>query len=154
VLAAPAAAVSCFTQSVKQKLEGADVAFVGKVVSVTPVSRSTGVALFDYRFTVERAVKGPLGKTATIRAAKLVDIDTQEVTPASNADIGVLATRAEGRLVASSCSLVDPGSLLGAADEPKGALIKVAVGLVILAIVLAYSVRRLRRRQRELHSEA
>jgi hypothetical protein len=147
VLAAPAGAVRCFTQSVKQKLDGADAAFIGKVVSVRPVSRSTGVALFDYRFTVERAVKGTLGSTATVRAARLVDIDAQEVTAASNTDIGVLATRADGHLVASSCSLVDPGSLLGATDEPKGALIKVAIGFVILAIVLAYSIRRLKRRR-------
>jgi hypothetical protein len=59
----------------------------------------------------------------------------------------VLATRAGSHLVASSCSLVDPGSLMGATDEPKGALIKVAIGLVILGIVLVYSVRRLRRRR-------
>jgi len=147
VLSAPAGAVNCFSQSVKEKLEGADAAFVGKVVSVTPVSQSTGVALFDYRFRVERAVKGQLGSTATVRAAKLVDIDAQEVTPVSGVDIGVLVTRTGGRLVASSCSLVDPGSLLGAADEPKGGLIKVGVGLVILGLALAYSLRRLQRRR-------
>jgi hypothetical protein len=156
VLAAPAGAVNCFTESVKAKLDGADVAFVGKVVAVTPVSQSTGVALFDYRFRVERAVKGRLGTTATIRAAKLVDIDAQPVTAGSGVDIGVLATRAGGRarLVASSCSLVDPGSLLGAADEPKGALIKVAIGFVILGLVLAYSLRRLRRRNAGLGGRA
>ena len=147
VLAAPAAAVDCFTQSVKQKLDGADAAFIGKVVAVTPVANNTGVPQFDYRFAVERAIKGPIGTTATIRAAKLVDIDAQVVTAGSNVDIGVLATRAGAHLVASSCSLVDPGSLMGATDEPKGSLIKVAVGFVILGIVLAYSVRRLRRRR-------
>jgi hypothetical protein len=147
VLAAPAGAVNCFTESVKEKLDGADVAFIGKVVAVSPVPSNTGVRLFDYRFTVERAVKGQRGASATIRAAKLVDIDAQEVTAGSNVDIGVLATRAGGHLVASSCSLVDPGSLMGATDEPKGALIKVAIGIVILGIVLAYSVRRLRRRR-------
>ena len=147
LLAGPAGAVNCFTESVKEKLDGADAAFVGKVVDVTPVSSATGVAIFDYRFQVERPVKGGLGDTATVRASKLVDIDAQEVTAASDVDIGVLATRAGGRLVTSSCSLVDPGSLLGATDEPKGTMIKVAVGLVILGIVLAYSIRRLRRRQ-------
>jgi hypothetical protein len=149
VSATPAGAINCFSQSVKEKLEGADVAFVGKVVSVEPVSRSTGIELFDYRFAVERAVKGMPGSesTATIRAAKLVDIDAQDVTSAADVDIGVLATRAGGRLVSSSCSLVDPGTLLGATDEPKGAFIKVAIGFVILGIVVAYSIRRLRRRQ-------
>jgi len=146
-LSAPAYAASCFEQSVKQKLDGADAAFVGRVVTVKPVPRDTGVALYDYRFRVLRGVKGRLGERVTVRAAKLVDIDSHAVTPAARADIGVLASSVNGRLVASSCSLVDPGSLLGAADEPKGALIKVAVGVVILGIVLAYSRRRLNRRR-------
>jgi len=147
VLAAPAGAVNCFTESVKDKLDGADAAFVGKVVAVTPVSRATGVPIYDYRFQVEKAVKGTPGRTATVRASQLVDIDAQKVTAASGVDIGVLATRTGSRLVTSSCSLVDPGTLLGATDEPKGGMIKVAIGLVILGLVLAYSIRRLRRRQ-------
>jgi hypothetical protein len=146
---APAAAwgASCLDESVKQKLEGADVAFVGRVLAVTPVADNTGIARFDYRFVVDHAVKGTLGKQATVRAASLVDIDNQVVTAGSDVAIGVLATRAEGRLVTSSCGLVDPGSLMGAADEPKGGTIKVVIGLVILGLVLAYSVRRLRRRR-------
>ena len=47
-----------------------------------------------------------------------------------------------------SCLLTDPGALLSASDEPRGA-IKIVIGLVI-ALVLAYSVRRLRSRQAEL----
>ncbi|HEU0337541.1 MAG TPA: hypothetical protein VFR43_13345, partial [Gaiellaceae bacterium] len=49
--------------------------------------------------------------------------------------------------VTGSCSLAEPGALLSAADEPKGNWIKLLIGLVILALVLAYSLRRLRRRQ-------
>jgi len=152
-LAVPATAwgANCrLDTSVKDKLDGADVAFVGRVLSVTRVPGNTGIARFDYRFRVDRSVKGAIGARATVRAAKLVDIDNQVVTP-SNVTIGVLATRAGGRLVTSSCSLVDPGSLLGASDEPKGGLIKVAIGLVILGVVVAYSLRRLRRRQAQGH---
>jgi hypothetical protein len=36
---------------------------------------------------------------------------------------------------------------MGAADEPKGGLIKVAIGIVLLGIVIVYSLRRLRRRR-------
>ncbi len=137
---------SCLTVSVKDKLDNAPVAFVGKVVAVKPAAHGGGIQLYDYRFDVERPVKGQLGKVATVRAARLVDIDSEVVTAGSNVSIGVLASRADGRLVTSSCGLVDPGSLLGAADEPKGSLIKVGIGFVLLAIVVAYSVRRLRRR--------
>ena len=146
-LAAPARAVSCFQESVKDKLDGADAAFVGRVVSVQPVARDTGVALFDYRFAVLRPVKGQLAERVTVRAAKLVDIDAHDVTPASHADIGVLVSAVNGRFVASSCSLVDPGSLMGASDEPKGTLIKVAIGVGFLGVILAYSFRRLARRR-------
>ena len=115
------------------------------MLSVTRVPESTGVSRFDYRFTVDRSVKGAVGARATVRAARLVDIDNEVVTAASDVAIGVLATHAGGRLVTSSCSLVDPGSLLGASDEPKGGLIKIAIGLVILGVAVAYSLRRLRR---------
>ena len=149
-LLAPATAwggADCFTQSVKQKLEGADVAFVGQVVSVKPVAGNTGIERFDYGFVVDRSVKGTLGDRTTVRAAQLVDIDNQVVTAGSKVAIGVLATAANGRYVTSSCSLVDPGALLGASDEPKGGAIKIVIGVVILGIVLAYSFRRLRRRR-------
>jgi hypothetical protein len=58
----------------------------------------------------------------------------------------VLATRDGAAWVTASCSLTDAGALLSTADEPKGGAIKIVIGLVILALVLAYSVRRLRRR--------
>ena len=144
---AAARAADCPRASVKDKLAGADVAFVGTVLAVRPVGNGGGIPLGDYRFDVLHGVKGDVGERVTVRAARLVDIDLQEVTAGSKVPIGVLASRENGRLVTSSCSLVDPGSLLGAADEPKGGAIKVVIGLVIAGIVVAYSVRRLRRRR-------
>lgn len=144
---ATARAASCPDESIKDKLTTADVAFVGRVVAVTPVVGNTGIDQFDYRFVDDHSVKGNLGDRVTVRAAKLVDIDNQVVTAGSKVAIGVLATAANGRFVTSSCSLVDPGSLLAATDEPKGGLIKVAIGLVILGLVLAYSLRRLQIRR-------
>ena len=119
VLPAPAGAVDCFTTSVQDKLAGADIAFVGHVATVKPVPTSTGIAAFDYTFTVDRALKGRLGPRVTLRAAQLKDIDDQVVTPAVNVAIGVLGTRAGPRYVTSTCGLVDPGARWGRRTSPK-----------------------------------
>ena len=146
VAPATASAANCrLTESVKDKLDGSQVAFVGRVVAVTPV-QGAGIPTFDYRFRIDHSIKGVSGDRVTVRAARLIDIDNQLVTP-SNVTIGVLASHAGGRLVTNSCALVDPGSLMGASDERKGGLIKVAVGLVLLGLVVWYSLRRLKRRR-------
>jgi len=135
------------TESVKDKLDGSQVAFVGRVISVSRVAGSGGVAFFDYRFRVDRAVKGLSATRVTVRATRLVDIDNQVVTP-SNVTIGVLASKgAGGSLLTNSCALVDPGSLMGASDEPKGGPIKVVIGVLLLGLVVWYSLRRLKRRR-------
>ena len=148
VLVPVAGAATCPRSSVKDKLDGADLAFVGTVTAVRPVASSGGIPLSDYRFKVLHGVKGEVGQQVTLRAAKLVDLDLQEVKAGLKVPIGVLATRENGRFVTSSCSLVDPGSLMGAADEPKGGLIKVGIGVILLGIVLAYSLHRLKKRRR------
>ena len=132
--------------SVSDLLKKADVAFVGTIVSIEPIS-GHGVPQYAYRFKVEKAAKGDLGSFATVRAAKLVDCNLRPLTADTKDAVGVLATRSSGGLVTSEQGLVDPGSLLGAADAPKGGGIKVAIGLVLAAIVVAYSVRRLRKRE-------
>jgi hypothetical protein len=147
-----ARAADCPNQSVGDRLDAADVAFVGRVLSRTAVS-GAGIAQFDYRFIVFQSVKGDALRYRTVRAQRLVDLDGRVLLPSSKIDVGVVATRSpSGTLVTSSCGLVDAGSLLGAADEPKGSGIKVVIGAVILALVLAYSVRRLRRKQRDAHA--
>ncbi len=147
---APAAALGAdcrLAESVKQKLDGSQVAFVGRVVAVTSVPGSGGVPFFDYRFRVDHAIKGLSAARVTVRATKLVDIDNQVVKP-SDVTIGVLASKRQGGLlVTSSCALVDPGSLMGASDEPKGGPIKVVIGLVLLGLVVLYSLRRLKARK-------
>jgi hypothetical protein len=147
VLPLAAHAESCVSASVKDKLAGADVAFVGRVVSQRPVPRANGLPQFDYTFGVSHAVKGAPSGRVTVRAARLVDLSGTELTPTFDEDVGVLARRvAGGKLVASSCSLVDAVTLLDESDHPKGGLIKVAIGLVLLVLVLGFSVRRLKRR--------
>lgn len=146
-LPAGAQAKSCVTDPVKDKLAAADVAFVGRVVSQRPLQQATGVPQFDYVFTVSHPVKGAPAGRVTVRAAKLVDLSGVALTPVFHEDVGVLAGRGTGgTLVASSCSLVDAVTLLDAGDAPKGGLIKVAIGLLITALVIGYSIRRLKRR--------
>jgi hypothetical protein len=141
----PARAELVCVGSVSDLLKKADVAFVGTIVSIEPVN-GHGIPQYAYRFKVEKAAKGQLGAFATVRAAKLVDCNLRPLTADTKDAVGVLATRTNGEFVTSEQGLVDPGSLLGAADAPKGGGIKVAIGLVLAAIVVAFSVHRLRKR--------
>ena len=147
---APSAALGAncrLTESVKDKYDAAKVAFVGRVVGVTRVPGGGQPPLFDYRFRIDHALKGVSGTRVTVRAAQLVDIDNQVVKP-SDVTIGVIATPEKGGpLATTSCALVDPGSLMGASDEPKGGPIKVVIGLVLLGLVVWYSLRRLKARR-------
>ena len=59
----------------------------------------------------------------------------------------MLANLAGAQLTTESCLLTDPGALLSVSDEVRGNGIKIVIGLVILALVLAFSIRRLRRRR-------
>jgi hypothetical protein len=138
-----AAAFSCPNTPLEDRLKAADVAFVGRIVGERPATG--GRDLRSYRFVVDQRVKGPIGREVEIRSARLVDLDDTPVP--RDVAVGVLASTASGgALVTSSCGLSDPGALLSTADEPRGTLIKIVVGLVILAAALAYSLRRLRRR--------
>jgi hypothetical protein len=142
-LAPPAAGqrLDCPATPLEGRIEGADAAFVGRLLSERP---ATDGARRLYRFVVDQRVKGPIGREVELEAARLTDA---EGTPLlRDVAVGVLATRDGAAWVTASCSLTDAGALLSTADEPKGGAIKIVIGLVILALVLAYSFRRLRRR--------
>ncbi|HWQ22541.1 MAG TPA: hypothetical protein VNK94_00380, partial [Gaiellaceae bacterium] len=93
---------------------------------------------------VDQRVKGrDLGDPLLVRSPSGGDCDL--VVPQGEA-VGLLLQRApDGAWLGSACSLVEPGALVAAGGEPRGGPIKVAIGLVILALVLAWSVSRLRR---------
>jgi hypothetical protein len=146
-LPSAASAASCTTVAVKDKLAGADVAFVGRVVARNPLPRANGIPQFEYVFSTSHVVKGTQAGRVTVRSARLVDLSGVALTPSFHEDVGVLAGRGVGgALVTSSCGLVDAVTLLDESDHPKGGLIKVAIGLLIAASVIGYSLRRLRRR--------
>ena len=91
-------------------------------------------------------MKGPVGRKVDVGSAtRLVDATDKPIV--HDEALGVLANLDGARIVTESCLLTDPGALLSTSDEPRGNAIKIVIGLVILALVLAFSVRRLRRRQ-------
>ncbi len=139
-----ALAITC-PGSITDRLHGADVGFVGTLVGVQPIA-GRGIPQFVYRFRIDKAAKGELAPQASVYATQLVDLENRKLTSTYHDAVGVIASRSGRRLVTSSCGLVDAGSLLGAADAPKGGGIKVLIGLVIAALVVAYSIRRVKRR--------
>jgi hypothetical protein len=144
VLAPGAFALSCPNVPLDERLSEVDAAFVGRVTGERAVP---GGHL--YRFVVDQNVKGPIGREVEVRSGeRLVDAADEPIV--HDEAIGVLATLNGAELTTEPCLLSDPGTLLATSDEPRGNAIKVVIGLVILALVLAYSIRRLRHRRAEL----
>jgi hypothetical protein len=144
-LAPTALALDCPNVPLDERLDAADAAFVGRVTA----ERSATSGGHVYRFVVDQNVKGPVGKEIDVRSAvRLVDATDKPIV--HDEALGVLATLAGAELTTEPCSLTDPGTLLATSDEPRGNAIKVVIGLLILALVLAYSLRRMRQRQADL----
>ena len=57
--------------------------------------------------------------------------------------VGLLVTRAPGGdWLGTTCSIVEPGELVAVGGEPRGGVIKVVLGILILALVLSWALRR------------
>jgi hypothetical protein len=138
---AVAASLECPQATMRERIDGADAVFVGTLLS-SRGAHAAGARI--YRFSVEQPVKGPLGTQVDVRAPRLVDAAGAPVAPGT--DVGVLALLDGAEFTTDSCGITNPGALLDAADEPRGTMIKVGVGVVILAAVLAFALLRLRRR--------
>jgi hypothetical protein len=141
VLAGEAAALECPEATMRERIDGADAVFVGRLVSSRPADGRERL----YRFDVAQVVKGPVGGEIEVRAPTLVDANDRPV--AAGTDVGVLAVLEGATFTADSCSITHPGPLLAEADEPRGGWIKLTIGGAILAAALAYSLARLRRRE-------
>jgi hypothetical protein len=151
-LAAPprASALDCPRVRIEKRYELAEAAFVGRIVGTRPAPGGGSELL--YRFRVEQAAKGSLGRELEVRAAPLVDADDKPVL--RDTSIGVFLTYEGAVPTTTSCALTDPGALLEVSDRPKGTAIKLGVGVVILAAVLVFSMVRLKRRQQQLRGKA
>jgi hypothetical protein len=130
-LAGVAGACVCAAQPLEQRLDDADVAFVGRIESEREATR---------RGAPERLLTVAVEGTVVVRSPSGSDCDL--VVP-ENRSVGFLLVRApDGGLLGSLCSMVAPGQLVAEGGEPRGTLIKVALGLLIVGIVLSWALRR------------
>jgi len=151
VLVGPAQGFTCPQTPLAQRLAEADGAFVGRSTGWRPVEDGGGIAQRVYTFDVDQNVKGEIGSTVEVRIPAPGATGGQRI-PADVA-AGMLVGFVDGAWVTTRCGITDPGALLSVADEPRGQLVKLVIGVLILAVVLAYSLRRLRGRPRSsLHS--
>ena len=119
------------------------VAFVGRVTAERRTPNG-----HEYEFVVDQNVKGPVGREVDVDSTeRLVDATDKPIV--HDEALGVLANLQGARIVTESCLLSDPGTLLSVSDEPRGNGIKVVIGIVILLLVVGYSIRRLRHRERK-----
>jgi hypothetical protein len=117
--------------------------FVGRSTGSTVVP-GEGIPQRLYRFAVDQEVKGDVGRTVSVRipvdpanGGQLVPLDVAA---------GILMNRTNGEWFTTRCGITDPGAVLAEVDQPKGNAVKLAIGILILGAVLAYSVRRVKRR--------
>jgi hypothetical protein len=135
----------CIDTPLAERLDDADAAVVGRVVSERPGELNGAPQLF-LTVEVEQRVKGDLGRSLDVRSPSGTDCDVEVPRDRS---IGLLLTRgAGGAWIATACSVVNPGQLVVEGGEPRGGVIKVGVGIVILVLVLLFARRRLRKGSR------
>ena len=144
-LASPAAACVCAEGTVEQRLDDSDAAVVGRVVAERE-GELNGLPQRYLTVEVEQRVKGDVARTLEVRTPLRTDCD---VDLPRDEPVGLLLTSAPpGTWFATACSVVNPGQLVVEGGEPRGGPIKVAIGAVILALVLLWALRRLRKGSR------
>ena len=141
-LAGPASACVCADVPISQRLDESDAAVVGRIVAERP-GQVQGAPVTILTVEIDQRVKGRLESPLQVRSPRGSDCD---VEAPMNQTIGLLLTRApDGAWLASACSVVEPGPLVAAGGEPRGGVIKVGIGILILVLVLLWAVRRLRK---------
>ena len=139
-LAGDSRACVCGDAPIEERLDEADAAVVGRVVSDAVLDLEGGPPSRRLTVRVEQRVKGDVDETLFVLAPRGTDCDVEIPLEKTT---GLLLTRTRGgEWFASACSLVAPGELVAAAGEPRGTVIKVAIGLVIVGLVLAWAFRR------------
>jgi hypothetical protein len=138
VFAGDAVACVCLEATVDERLDDADAAVIGRIVS-DEVTEVEGAPARRLTIAVEQRVKGDVGDTVVVRTPSGTDCD---VTVELDATTGVLLTRVPDGWFATLCSIVTPGELVAAGGEPRGGAIKVVIGILILGLVLSWALRR------------
>jgi hypothetical protein len=118
---------------------------VGRVVAEKPAAVA-GAPVTLLTVVVDQHVKGDVGRSLVVRSPRGSDADVDVVRDTA---VGFLLSRApDGTWLVSSCSVVRPGFLVAEGGEPRGGVIKVGIGIVILALVLLWALMRLRKGKR------
>ena len=135
----------CVDAPLAERLDEADAAVVGKVVAQRE-GELNGLPQLFLTVNVDQRVKGDVERTLEVRSPLHTDCD---VDLPRNEPVGLLLAEApDGAWLATACSVVNPGQLVVEGGEPRGGPIKVAIGAVILAFVLFWALRRLRKGSR------
>lgn len=119
--------------------------FVGRSSGFTDVVGG-GVPQRLYRFAVDQEVKGDVGREVQVRIPVREEHGGQ-VLPTDVA-AGILMNRVNGGWFTTRCGITDPGAVLAVVDRPQGNAVKLVIGMLILGAVLAFSIRRVKRRDR------
>jgi len=143
-LAGGAAAYTCPQTSLQERIDQAEIVFVGRSTGFRVIPGG-GIPQRVYTFVVDQQVKGGLGRTVEVRIPARAANGGQRIP--EDVAAGVLAGRVGSGYFTTRCGITDPGAVLAEVDEPKGNAIKLVIGLLVLAAVLTYSVRRVRRKQ-------
>jgi hypothetical protein len=143
ILAGAAGACVCVKEPMSKRLDDADAAVVGKVVSRRK-TEVRGQPQLLLTIDVQQRVKGRgLHDPIVVRTPRQTDCD---VHVRLDRTVGWLLTKApDGTFLATACSVVGPVALVQAGGEPRGGVIKVVVGIFILGLVLLWALRRLKR---------
>ena len=142
MLASPAAACQCVDTPLSERFDASDAAVVGTVVAERR-GELRGAPQLLLTVDVTQRVKGDVARLLEVRSPSGSDCD---VAVPRDKTIGLLLTRgAGGAWLATACSVVDPGLLVAEGGEPRGGPIKVVLGIVVLALVLLWALRRLRK---------
>jgi len=125
-----------------ERLDDADAAIVGRVVA-EETGETKGAPQRLLTVEVDQRVKGDVDRTIVVRSPSGSDCD---LLVARDEAIGLLLTRApDGAWLGTACSVTAPGPLVAEGGEPRGGVIKVGIGIMVLAAVLLWALRRLRR---------
>jgi hypothetical protein len=136
------AACTCVAISPEDALDDADAALVGRVAGEREILLR-GAPQKLYTIEVLQQVKGDLPDRLELRSPLGCDIDGAAVAAADDGSIGLLLTRSpSGVWLASACNVIAPEELVTVGGEPRGGVIKVVLGIAILALVLSWALRR------------
>ena len=137
-----AGACVCADVPLSKRLDDAGAAIVGRVVAERS-GQTKGEPQRLLTVEVDQRVKGDADGTIVVRSPSGSDCDL--LVP-RNEQVGLLLTRApDGGWLGTSCSVAAPGRLVAEGGEPRGGVIKVGIGIVILGLVILWALRRLKR---------